>query len=763
MEFDDVQKSLEQEIQVLSPRLDEVALLYMVQMIIDLGVDWRVNSVFSQASIRDQLPSKHHLKFDRIIMHLADRKMLSRDRVGDDCHIVEPRPSEDPVQLLKVLREQSPGTEIDLVARCGPRLAEVLRGDVEALSLLFPQGSTQEAADFYTNSSLFRHYNELAAQVIGRAAESLPAGQKLRVLEVGAGTGGLTDRILKGLPPEQTEYVFTDMSTLFLTAAKRRFADFSGLETAIFDVTKPADQQGFELGSFDIVLAANVIHATPQLRKTLANVHNLLRENGWLVMLEGTHPPLWGDMVFALIDGWWIFEDKDIRPDYPLMPPDRWHSVLKETGFRQVEHFAHSSPDGAQAALHTLFVVGAGHADRANSRPVSQPTRSVVAPPQQQTIAQSSATDLPFDPDERRLEVESHLMSHVVRITQLPESSINRSRSLFDLGMDSLMAIDLRTSIERDFGVELPMPVLLKQPCVDDITNFVNERLAFEQIDNRGDSSSKDKYHNESHIGSDTLVRMQPDGKHKPLFFVPAGYGDLLAFHDIAQQLGDDQPVYGLQPPAATRLPSVKDFSIYRLVSMYVEEIKKVQPTGPYRLCGYSAGGIIVIELARELLRFCDEVDLLVAFDPPPKVPLWLDVVYSIFKSFSQHTGLISLTKRLKYGWMERMFHAVRDAGMRTHTAVTREHRLEPYPKQLTYFRARRSFIPWMSLAATLTRTETFWRRIAAGGIEVHWVPGTHYNMLRHENASVLAAELRDCLTRCNRVLIDGKRNSEHS
>ena len=225
---------------------------------------------------------------------------------------------------------------------------------------------------------------------------------------------------------------------------------------------------------------------------------------------------------------------------------------------------------------------------------------------------------------------------------------------------------------------------------------------------------------------------------------MPAGYGDLLAFQDVAHALGSDQPVYGLQPASAKQVKTIRQMSIYRLVSAYITEIKKVQPTGPYQLSGYSVGGIIAVELARELLRQGEKVGLLVVFDPPSHVPFWLDWFYAALYRLCLLTRLTSLVRPIRSKFIQRLFHAVFDEGLRTHTTVAREHRVATYPGRITHFRASLSQTGLVSLKPM----GWFWRRIAQDGVEVHWIPGTHYGMLRGAGAGVVVDELYDCLRR---------------
>jgi len=158
-------------------------------------------------------------------------------------------------------------------------------------------------------------------------------GARRRVLEIGAGTGGTTSYALPLLPADRTEYTFTDLSPLFLERAAEQFAPFPFVRHALLDIEREPAEQGFAPRAYDIVIAANVLHATADLRATLRHVKGLMAPGAMLLLLEGVAPERWVDLTFGLTEGWWRFTDTDLRPGYPLMPRERWLSALTELGF----------------------------------------------------------------------------------------------------------------------------------------------------------------------------------------------------------------------------------------------------------------------------------------------------------------------------------------------------------------------------------------------------------------------------------------------
>lgn len=264
-----------------------------------------------------------------------------------------------------------------LLGRCGLRLPEILRGEVNPLQLLFPEGSLTTAEHFYSDSPAFAYYNSLVRDSIVLALEKLPAERKVRILEIGAGTGGTTSYVLPHLPSDRTRYIFTDVSNMFFNRAEQKFRDYPFVEYKTLDIEKDPEEQGFESHSFDMIVISDVLHATSDLRRSLAHVQKLLASEGLLVLLELVRAERFADMVFGLTEGWWRFQDFDLRPSYPLLSRKRWEELLKETGFSEVAS-AYDVHEGIESEQVVFLARGKKH-DREPAEKISVTEAGEVA------------------------------------------------------------------------------------------------------------------------------------------------------------------------------------------------------------------------------------------------------------------------------------------------------------------------------------------------------------------------------------------------
>ncbi len=319
----------------LRPEFDRLAGLYVASALGQLG--WRPlrGEVVELSALakRLNLPARQERLLGRMLGLAAEDGWMTWDGMRG---AVQSMPSnDDPAIAHAALLQKYPAFDVELrlADHCARNLAGVLSGEIDPLHVLFGSEAGTLTEDMYAKSPVSRFYNNLLTNAVARLLAARPEGRPVRILELGAGTGGTTQALLPILPATRCEYVFSDVSSLFLAKAREKFAAYPWIDHRVLDLEQDITGQGFADGQFDLILAANVLHATADLRQSVRGARRLLAPGGVLVLLEGTGPRRLLDLIFGLTEGWWRFRDADVRPDYPLISPEAWATLLREEGF----------------------------------------------------------------------------------------------------------------------------------------------------------------------------------------------------------------------------------------------------------------------------------------------------------------------------------------------------------------------------------------------------------------------------------------------
>ncbi len=346
----------------LMPEMSALCSDYVVSVLTTLGCELRAGRRVSVPALVEKagIPSRFQRLCGRMFEILSEDGVLRAS--GSDWDVLADAPPVDPQRRSADLLARFPqfAAEIRLLTTCGAALADVLRGGRDPMELLFPGGSLDQLERIYQDAPGAHVFNALVADAVRAAAGALQ-GRAVRILEIGAGTGGTTAAILPALAGLRVEYTFTDVSSVFTVRASRKFNAFPSIEYRLLDISRQPVEQGFAPHSFDVVVAANVIHATPELRQTLRHVASLMAPQARLILLEGTERQRPVDLTFGLTDGWWSFADTDLRPSHALLSAGQWKTLLTEEGFGDVS----SCPgwDAARssgAAVLTAVAPGSG-------------------------------------------------------------------------------------------------------------------------------------------------------------------------------------------------------------------------------------------------------------------------------------------------------------------------------------------------------------------------------------------------------------------
>ena len=302
-------------------KLETLSVVYIQATLQAMGWQPQPEELFTAEILANELDvdSQYHRLLQRMLSilhtaHLADY-INGAWRVKDAYNVP---PVTDLEMYAEEIATQHPGVaaELAMLTTCGPNLAQVMQGKLDPLDLLFPDGDLTMMTRLYCESDEIQRIHTLAQQVVLTIQQQQPTHHGLRILEIGGGTGSMTTYLLPHLDPEHTDYHFTDIGAAFLSRAEERFRDYPFMHYATLDIERDPMAQGFDPNGYDLIIAANVLHATQDTQTTLRHVHDLLAPNGSLVMVEVTTTQPWIDLVFGLTDGWWRFTDTDLRHEH---------------------------------------------------------------------------------------------------------------------------------------------------------------------------------------------------------------------------------------------------------------------------------------------------------------------------------------------------------------------------------------------------------------------------------------------------------------
>jgi len=290
--------------------------------------------------------------------------------------------------------------------------------------------------------------------------------------------------------------------------------------------------------------------------------------------------------------------------------------------------------------------------------------------------------------------------------------------NFFELGGDSILSIQLIARAAQQ-NIKLKPNDIFRAPTIEQMSQVL------QQGGGNGASSS--------------LVAIQAEGLKPPLYFVPGNYGNV--FTDlgyIARYLGSDQPFYGLQD--TTDMPS----QIPAMAERYVAQIRAFQPAGPYLLGGVCSGGLVAYEMAQQLLRQGHRVALLALvekFAEEPNVRNLLtsmtDILHRLFRllgSLSTDDGQGEKPQTRAPGRRELGAFLRLKVKVAANILGAASYSPKPYPGRVDVFLTEESLAQY--------EPRVSWSRFAAGGAEMHKLPGTHAT-ITGDNAEISKASMK--------------------
>lgn len=364
-----------------------------------------------------------------------------------------------------------------LLKACLQALPEILAGTRRAADVMFPESSLRLVSGVYAGNAVSDYYNKVLGQTlcacIKQRRQDDPSS-KIRILEIGAGTGGTTKAVLPLLREFDSgieEYCYTDLSKAFLNHAEEHYRPgFPALRTALFDASKPLSSQSVAASHYDFVIATNVLHATADIRETMRNAKALLKKQGVILLNEMSEWSLFNHLTFGLLDGWWLYEDAALRiSGSPGLAPETWGRVLEEEGF---ENICFPAAQGREFGQQIIVASSDGGV---RQRVPEQPrVVATVAKPAPKSVPAHVGVSL-------RDKAVSYLQGVVAKALRMEPSQLEPSRPLAEYGLDSIVVVGVTSQLRRAFpGVTSTLFFELRS--IDCFADFILENKQQELI-----------------------------------------------------------------------------------------------------------------------------------------------------------------------------------------------------------------------------------------------------------------------------------------
>ncbi|MDM5187017.1 SDR family NAD(P)-dependent oxidoreductase [Bacillus sp. DX4.1] len=380
---------------------------------------------------------------------------------------------------------------VNLLWVCFQYYPDILRGNIAATDILFPESSMELVEGIYQKNASADYFNQLVAwglrSYIERRTETMKDNEKIKILEIGAGTGGTSSVVFKEIHEygDCLQYDYTDISPSFTKYGKKVYGAANPfVQFKLLNIEKDIKEQGYILGQYDVIIATNVLHATKRLQHTLENIKMLLKTNGWIIINEATIVDDFATLTFGLLEGWWLYDDLEMRlPDSPLLSEEMWKQNLKQVGFEKIINLE-PLEEGRNGLVQNIIIgessgiietvkrdLNKQFISKGDKFQAHQTSKQVI---QEVTVVQENLVKPSRMTLEEQLHiVEEKILSDVASTLEINKTEIQLERPFSDYGVDSITGLELIKNINETFGVALKTTVLFDYNNIKDLAAYI--------------------------------------------------------------------------------------------------------------------------------------------------------------------------------------------------------------------------------------------------------------------------------------------------
>lgn len=374
--------------------IEKLCILYFSLAFQHIGAFYKKELTFDELIGNFNIPPEYHQLSLRLLNTLVKYNRLKK--TNDKYQMPQPVSIQEIKKITAEIKKAAEFSNITkklikLIQNCGENLGNVLLGEKNHREIVFPDGSIEGIEKLYVNSPSAIFFNAIVCKTLSQIISIVPSDHTVRILEIGAGTGATTQSVLPVLGLKSI-YTFTDISSSFLNKAEEKFQEYPFIQYKMLDIEKPISPQGFQMGSFDVIIASNVLHATKNMDRTISHIYDLLAPGGILVVREITRQMPQFEIVFGPLLT--ELEDEDKRDANPFLSVKSWEQLLEKHNFIESQILPDASDLNKDLGEHIIIA-------RSNDRPETiegQPAFTYIKELSQQNLQSNPSNASDFHP-----------------------------------------------------------------------------------------------------------------------------------------------------------------------------------------------------------------------------------------------------------------------------------------------------------------------------------------------------------------------------
>ncbi|MFC1617511.1 SDR family NAD(P)-dependent oxidoreductase, partial [Candidatus Margulisiibacteriota bacterium] len=455
--------------------VEHFSYLKLIEIFQNMGAFKSVEEKYTQAELKNKIKmiSKYDKLLDSMLYFLTKNGYLE---LTEGAYSLKNKFNATGLQKQELLAKYPEMKHyLNILLACFQGFQDILQGKIMASEIIFQNSSMELVEGIYKNNTLADYFNEIVAASADKyieLAKKADNNKKIRILEIGSGSGGTSAPVLAKIAKHSAnlEYIYTDISIAFTKYGREQYGTkYDFMDFKILNIEKDMTEQGFKDDYYDIILATNVLHATADIRNTIKNVKSLLNKNGIMLLNEVTSPQIILTLTFGLLDGWWLYNDNYNRmKGGPVLSTSLWQKILQEEGIEKIA-FAGQLEKG-QNIQNVITCESNGLISRQKKAGFVQAQAQTIKPIQK-TIPQEDNY------------VQNRIIDSISQVLKIDKDEFDINSPYTDFGVDSILAVEIINKINASLGIELRTTDLFNYSTIQKLTDYVTSTRPLSEVE----------------------------------------------------------------------------------------------------------------------------------------------------------------------------------------------------------------------------------------------------------------------------------------